>query len=233
MKITPSLAGLLLALSLVGCNSNGQTAKMHMTETESLQAEGIHGDIKDAAKPNLTAQTHFATGQMAEASGALADAIKQYNEALTLDPKNPNYIFRLGVVYTESKQFDLAIDTWKQYVNVTDRSATAYGNLGFCYEVSNQPIEAERTYKAGIERDSHNMLCRVNYGLMLARQKRIPEAMKTWEPVLKPAEMHYNLASIYELSGRKREARIEFQKAIDLDPKLYDAQSRMAKLDLK
>ena len=66
----------------------------------------------------------------------------------------------------------------------------------------------------GLEKDPKNVPSRTNYGLMLARQQ-IAEAVRMWNPVLSDAEIHYNLASIYALDGRKPEAKAEYQKALD------------------
>jgi Flp pilus assembly protein TadD len=66
---------------------------------------------------------------------------------------------------------------------------------------------------------------------MLARTGRIQEGMSQLAEVLSPAEVHYNVASVYEQQGRTDDAREEYQKALDLDPKLWEAQSRLSKLD--
>jgi Flp pilus assembly protein TadD len=70
----------------------------------------------------------------------------------------------------------------------------------------------------------------VNYGLMLARDNRINEAIVQLQMVLTPAEMHYDLGSIYEHEGRKEQARVEFRKALDADPTLADAEVRLSSL---
>jgi tetratricopeptide (TPR) repeat protein len=229
-----SIAALFVSLSLLGCNSNNNTPKAHMgmSDADAQQLEANHSEIKDAAAPKLNADTHYATGQLAESSNALDAAVREYNAALKIDPHHLPSMFRLGVVYAEAKHFDESINAWQNYLKATDYSAAGYGNLGFCYELDGRPDLAEAMYKKGLEKDDLNLLCRTNYGLMLAHHNHIPEAMQMWQPVLTPAEMHYNLASVYEAMGHNREARIEYQRAIDLDPKFHDAKTRMAQLDV-
>ena len=93
------------------------------------------------------------------------------------------------------------------------------------------PEQAAEQYKKGIAKDSQNMACRTNYGLMEARHGRIAEAIRIWQPVFTEAEIHYNLAGVYELDGRKLQAKTEYDKALELDPNFADAKSRLASLE--
>jgi tetratricopeptide (TPR) repeat protein len=71
----------------------------------------------------------------------------------------------------------------------------------------------------------------VNYGLMLARMNRINEAITHLGAILSPAEVHYNIGSVYEQTGRTQEAKAEYEKAISMDPGLKDARIRLARLN--
>src|SRR5206468_3325539 len=96
--------------------------------------------------------------------------------------------------------------------------------------VSGQTDAAEEIFKKGIDRDPKCVPCRMNYGLMLARLGRTSEATLQLQTVLKPAEVHYNLASVYEQLHRTEEARMEYQKALKEDPNFRDAKVRLAAL---
>jgi Tfp pilus assembly protein PilF len=65
---------------------------------------------------------------------------------------------------------------------------------------------------------------------MLARTGRALEAEKVFSAVLKPAQVHYNLASVYEHMGRTDQARAEYEKALKEDPAYSDARDRLGKL---
>lgn len=178
--------------------------------------------------PPIKAKTRFAAGQLAESQGKLNKAIEQYWEAVRIEPKYKEPLFRLGVVYCQLKHYPDAIVAWKQYLKATDGDPTGYSNLGFCHELAGQHDEAEKAYRKGIEKDPKNVPCRVNYGLMLARDNRIAEGTIQLQAVLTPAEVHYNLASVYEFQGRKEMARGEYRKALTLDPNLADAEVRLS-----
>jgi len=217
------------ALGLWGCQSHVSSS----VDDPQANAQRIAEQKEDMklGKTPVTANTRFAAGQLAESEGNYEAAVEQYQAALKINPKHTLSLYRLGVIYTQFKQFDQAIDSWQKYVSATGQSATAYGNLGFCYELAAKPSLAEATYQKGIQREYLNVLCRTNYGLMLARQGRTQEAMNIWHPVLSDAQEHYNLASVYQLEGRKTQAKAEYQRALELDPNLTDAQQRLAALD--
>jgi tetratricopeptide (TPR) repeat protein len=219
----------LLALGLAGCGGNknktddpakGQTpGKRSASEFEAT-----------AADPPLNANTRFAAGQLAEAQGDLERAVGQYREALKLDPNHRDTLFRLGALFTQAKRYNEAIEVWQRYITVTNHAPAAYNNLAFCYEQAGRLNDAEETYKRGIERDPQASICRVNYGLMLARHERTDDAIAQLRMVLSPAEVHYNLGSVQEQLGRRDAAKAYYEKALQLDPKLNDARARLAAL---
>lgn len=198
---------------------------------DTARAAPPANDFEKMKDPPINAPTYFAAGQLAESQGHLAQAAEDYRKALALEPKYLDAMYRLGVVCAQTKDYRGAIETWEHYVAATNGSAAAYSNLGFCQELAGDPVAAESAYKKGIARDASSEPCRVNYGLMLARQGRADEALRQLQAAVPPAKAHYNLASVYELQGRKQDARREYQKAVDLDPRLEDAKSRLAALN--
>lgn len=212
----------LLASLVSGCASKNGAAVAAHQDPSSFEA------VKE---PPINANTHFAAGQLAESHQNYAAAIAQYKEALSQEPTLTLAMFRLGYVYAQTKQYPQAIETWKRYVKATSGSAAAYSNLAFCEELAGNPGAAEADYQKGISIDPKNQACRVNYGLMLARHNRMNESMIQLQSVLSPAEVHYNLAGVYSMQGRKNLAKAEYQKAVDLDPNLLDAKMRLAQLN--
>ncbi len=178
-------------------------------------------------EPPVNAATHFAAGQLAESQNDSARALEQYRKAIKLNSRHLPSLYRMGVVYAELKQYPQAIETWKQYIKAADGSAVGYSNLGFCCELAGRFDEAEAAYRKGIEKDPKSRPCRINYGLMLARSDHEAEATTQLQAVLTPAEVHYNLGSVYELRGKIAQAREEYQKALSVDPGFADARTRL------
>jgi len=222
------LFGMLgVAVLGTGCKSDPMAERAR----EQRELQQVRDNFDAHPNPEINARTRYAAGQLAEAGGNHAVAIAQYEEALKLDKKNLMVLYRLGVVYAQIKDYDNSIVAWKKYIKATDGSGVGYSNLGYTYELAGMVGEAEQAYRTGIDTDPKGEPCHVNYGLMLARFGRTSEAVIQLQAVLTPAEVHYNLASVYEQLGRKAEARAEYTKAIELDPQLQDARIRMAQLE--
>jgi tetratricopeptide (TPR) repeat protein len=190
-----------------------------------------NADFERAKDPAITADTWFAAGQLHESQGNLNAAMEQYRRTLKLNDEHHGALYRLGVLYATTRNYPEAVKTWKRYIDATHHSAVGYSNLGFCHELAGNPAEAERAYRTGIERDSDSAPCRINYGLMLARHGRLEEGVVQMRMVLSEAEVHFNVGSVYEGQGRKDLARVQYRKALALDPKLRDADLRLQKLE--
>lgn len=182
-------------------------------------------------EPEINPETRFAAGQLAESRGDWDLAIRQYEAALREQPDDQRAQHRLAFSHTMARQFDRAEQAWLRYAQLTHNSADAYNNLAQCYEFADRPADAERAYRSAISVDPRNAFARTNYGLMLVRLGRIDDGRAQMASVLPPAEVHYNVASVLELQGKKPQARAEYVRALELDPQLGDARKRLAKLD--
>jgi len=227
MRATMRRVAWLVGLSLLiaGCANKGDKAGAADAEKKGMAAKTSFDTEKE---PAITAETRFAAGKLAESQENPIGAAKQYEEALKLKSDHVPSLYRLGVVYAQLKQYPKAIETWKHYIKATDQSAGGYANLGFCQELAGDFKAAEATYQKGIAKDPKNQPCRVNYGLMLARQERMTDAVSNLRAVLTPAEVSYNLGSIHEQFGRKEQAKAEYNRALQLDPTFNDARTRLA-----
>ncbi|MEO6435779.1 MAG: DUF6340 family protein [Tepidisphaeraceae bacterium] len=226
------LLGLSVLLPAGGCDKNKKTAQAQKArvKVQQDQASVPPDKFESSDDPPFSVETRFAAGQLAESTGDLEKAIAQYQEAIKIDPNHAGALFRIGAAYTQTKRYNEAIAIWQRYLKVTKNASAAYNNLAICYESAGRIDDAEQTYKAGVARDPDDSTCRVNYGLMLARQGRTDDATAQLATTLTPAEVQYNLGSVLEQAGKREEAKTRYRKALELDPKLGDARSRLAQL---
>lgn len=220
------MIALMLAVALVGGCSNKKKdpkdAKPSKHEPDAFESSG--GD------PPINANTHVAAGQLAESMGDLQRAVAQYREALKLDPKQQTATFCLGRVLTQQRMFPEAIATWQKYIEMTNHAPAAYNNLAYTYEAAGQIPQAEATYRQCIQRDPTQLECRLNYGKMLARNNRIDEATQQMSAVLKPAEVSYNLGTVFEQQKKVEQAKAYYKRALEQDPNFRDAKQKLDRL---
>jgi tetratricopeptide (TPR) repeat protein len=221
----------MLAFGLIGCNSQKSDAPVQgvgSNTAEEMNAQ--RSAFENSEDPPLTAETHYAAGQFAESQAANGQAIKQYEQAIKLAPGHSGALFRLGMIYTNAKEYPKAIEYWKRYLAATNNSPIGYSNLALAQQAAGDYKAAESTFQSGIKKDPKNQAVRINYGLMLAKIGRIKDALTQFQAVLTPAQAHYNVASVFEEMGKPDDARMEYTKALELDPTLADAQERLNKL---
>lgn len=222
-------AGWVLATALVvGCGSAENRGVPRHPQQRIPAADALFELAKD---PPITADTYFAAGQLAESQGNFPKAAEQYAKALEADGRHDRALFRLAMLQSRLGRHAHAIRSWHRYIELTGHSAAAYSNLGYACELAGQPREAEAAYLKGIEIDPGSQPCRVNYGLMLARAGQSERAVEQLSAVLPPAQVHYNLASVYESLGQRDRARAEYRRSLELDPTLRAAQARLAALE--
>ena len=104
------------------------------------------------------------------------EAIKYYNEAKEIYPKEMNYYLNLSRCYMEKKDYDKAIELCK-YVceNTSDfqKKSTAYGIIGYAYQSQNKINEAIEAFENS---------------LLEKKDNRIKDALKQAEKIKKKLE---------------------------------------------
>jgi superkiller protein 3 len=225
-------AALFALAFLAGCSSHSDDSRvksLSQGDADTLSAK--RGRFDASEDPPFNAETHFAAGQLAESQNATVLATQRYQSSLKQDPKHLGSLYRLGVLYAQAKQYPQAIEMWQRYVEASSQAPGGLNNLAYCYDLAGQTSQAEATYRKSIARDPKNVTCRVNYGLMLARQGRKTEALTQLKAVLTESQAWYNLGSLYEQQGKKSEARTAYRRALELNASESGAAQRLSSLD--
>ncbi len=227
MRTQPIALATLLALAAGGCEHTQTTVASSPVGRIGAADASAASDFDAKPTPPVDAHTHFAAGQVAESRGDVDGAAVQYRAAVKLDPRAADALYRLGMILTAERKPD-APAVWQQYVSATGGTAAAYSDLGFALDLAGRSAEAEAAFKAGLAKDGKCEPCRVNYARLLARRGQLDDAAAQLSAVLTPAEVQFDLGSVAEQQGDAATAAARYKRALELDPKLTDAQLRLA-----
>jgi tetratricopeptide (TPR) repeat protein len=153
---------------------------------------------------------HFNLGVYYQKMGNIANAIKEYEAVLMLDPNNAEAHNNLGVIYREKNELDKAAEHYQFVVSLNPGMEEAHNNLGVIYYLKGNYREAGAEYRKALELNPGNLKSLINIGLVYKSQGLTKKAIEIMEDVLAEdtfqTEAHYNLAILYEEMGHQEMA---------------------------
>ena len=222
MKTRQATLVIAFAAAVVGCASDNTSTGQRAPEPR---------EITDAPMPKINFQTYVAAGDLAASRGQHVRAAEQYGKAAALRPEDTDILRKLALSHTRNGQMKPAVEAWKKYLSATGESAEGFGSLGYAYELAGDPTSAEETYLAGIKKHPDGALVRINYGLMLVRRNKVDAAVQQMSAVLKPHEVNYNIAGVYDQMGRRDLAQFYYRRALECNPGFQPARQKLTMVE--
>lgn len=232
---------------VISCEIDGQVAdSVNGVRSQMGDPQEINFDLRKMAARRAAHQKAAETGQISQELAKemtpeqRAAYEKQLKERSAQMQKNKalNDAYNAGMTAKEAKDYPAAIEAFKKAGELDPKQSAVWIQLASAYDL------LART-KTGAERDAdlqssadmyvkslemlpadaglHN-----NYGLVLAAQKKIPEAQAELEKAvaLEPAgggKYMFNLGAVLINTGQTDPAIDAFKKATELDPKYAPA----------
>jgi tetratricopeptide (TPR) repeat protein len=173
---------------------------------------------------------HSALGILKGASGDDSGAEAEYHRALDLDPSAQEPVKRLFTQYRRLGKLPQLVPLLQKLAGENAGSAFHSNYLGLAQDQTGQAREAESAYRSALKADPDHAGALANLGSLLARQKRLEEAI----PILRRAlssdpsmvEARVSLGAALSISGRNDDAIATLQEGEKLGPAtpiLYNA----------
>ena len=172
-------------------------------------------------------RAHYNLGHTLEKTGRIEEAIRQYEQALRIEPDQADTHNSLGVTLVQVGRIPEAILHYVQALRIKPDYAEAHNNLGNILFRIGKLEDAIGHYKQALRIKPNYAEAHNNLGGALMRSGEIQEAMGHWEQAVwnKPdfAEAQYNLANAQFQAGQTDEAIVHWEQALRIRPDYAEA----------
>jgi len=182
--------------------------------------------------PKLAAP--YATqARMSVMAGQTSLALEQAQKAVSLDPHSAEAYGALSQVYQAQGRTDEAITAIQKAIDLAPEDAASIYmvKLGNYYFGKGDLKNAVSQWAKGLEVDPENVNARYNMSLANMQLGKLDDARDELQKVvnMKPSAANYSaLGHVYMLQGKYNDAVDMNRKAVDLDPKSYEAWGNLA-----
>jgi len=160
------------------------------------------------------------------------DHIKQ---AIELEPDNPRYYFRLGVVYDKWSKKDASIETMQKVIALDPKHANALNYLGYTYaDLGRNLDEAERLVKEALKYKPNDGYITDSLGWVYYKKGQFDKALKyikkAVELVPDDPIMLEHMGDVYQKLNDKPNALKYYQKSLKIKEKDKDKEALEKKI---
>ena len=155
-------------------------------------------------------------------SGALDDAILNYESAIAINSDFADAHFNLGNAYSKKNVLDLAIKSYTNALELKSDYAAALSHRGIAFFELKRFDEALADFNHALEIDPSFLNAYVNRGNTLRALGRSVEALDSYDQALQlgtvSAEAHLNRAQALQDLNRSEEALASYDQALAIRP---------------
>jgi tetratricopeptide (TPR) repeat protein len=163
--------------------------------------------------------------------GRTDEAIRQYREALRLNPAFAQAHNNLGAALEKEGQTDEAIRHYQEALRLKADYAEAHNNLGIVFFQQNRTDDAIPQFKEAVGLKPDLAEAHYNLGAALDQKGQMDEAAREYQEAvrLQPdyANAHYHLGVALGQKGQVGEAIRHYQEAIRLQPDYAEAYNNL------
>ena len=162
-------------------------------------------------------------------------AVKEYRNAVDMQPNNAAFQFRYGVALKEADREDKAEQAIRRALEIQQVFPNAHHELGMLEYTSERYDAALKSFITSYQQDNRNHQALYYCGLIQAGAKQnTREAIRFFQSVLGLApghgDAHFQLGRLFLQEGRATDARLHLSRALENWPE--DAFNRAAAQDL-
>lgn len=212
-------------------NGRYQSPTISPEFTPSFPLAACEGNISRLKNNSEISRKHLVSGNEFYESGNYGSAIKEYNDAIRIDPYNAELHNNLALALRSIDDLDGAIKEYKEAIRLDPNYASPHYNLGSALidkgEFDNAVIELRTTIRI----DPFCLDAYINLGFVLKKKGDLKGAISEIYRAIHIDHYHANarnmLGELLNAKGYKKAAIKEFRTAIGIDPNLINAYNNL------
>ncbi len=165
-------------------------------------------------------ETHLALGSVYTQTGNFPEAIKEIQEALSINKKSDDGYVRLGRAYLASKNVDAAISALETAVKLQPHDGHNQDQLARAYLKKDRLEDALKHFQEAAHINPNNADHFNSMGVIYSQQGQWPKAIEAYQRAInlkKSPDAYTNLGTAYFYAGQYSKAIPMFQKAVEMD----------------
>lgn len=179
-------------------------------------------------------QAFFMRGMVAKEKGDSASAMKNMQLAVQMDPDYYNAYIQMGVI-AASQGNPLAVDYYRNALEIQPMSIEALYNLGMYYQGTEQYEMAINTYSAILQLDPMHFDSHFNKGVIYTEYvDSLDKGLENFDLAIRdnPGDPrgYFGRGKVNEKLGRIDAASADYKKALEVDPQHTGAAKALSEL---
>ena len=146
------------------------------------EAEAICRELITAGTTNYI--IHANLGMLLKRRGEPASAIAAYQQALALNPRDPNLHYNLGNAFKSQGNLKLAIAAYTKALELNPADAESHYNLGNAHKSLDNLQAAIAAYRNVLELNQHHLGAHNNLAIALHAQGDLPAAIAAYRTLI-------------------------------------------------
>lgn len=154
--------------------------------------------------------------------GRAEEAVKEWEEAYSLDPNDPIPLMNLAAIKFQTQKFREAITFWEKVLEIDPNSDEPYLHIGTAYLKQHNIEEAIQAWQIILKRKPLHPEALINLGTAFYQKGDLEGAIEVWQKAEQLSrenpKIHYNLALAFFYLRNYKESMEELKEVLRLEP---------------
>ena len=213
-------------LQMMGCSTN--SSLVHWRGLGKFEDKSdLSGFIANIRPTPGNPDSHYLVGRHFQGRGRHREAIQELKKVLSIDPSHIKAYNGLGISYDFLGKFPDAIEAYQAALRLDPTLDYVYNNLGYSLFLQGDLERSIATFQKAISLNNREPRFHNNLAMAYCEKGQFDLALAEFVLAGDEAKGYFNLAQIYFRKGMYDEAKLNYARAMVLDPSFTIARTGM------